>query len=83
MKIYLRDQSANFNKILTALIGTPVMSFDKRKLIEKATTIEIARDFAQVNLDFFYDYKIFPTDIMSFKAQWQLEKRGCAGHYIP
>ena len=53
------------------------MSFDKTKLIEKTTTIEIKteRTLEQLNLDFFFDYKIFPSNIMTFMTQWGQEKR--------
>ena len=53
------------------------MTFDKRKLTEKVSTIDIATDksLEQINLDFLFDYKIFPSNIMTFKTQWGQERR--------
>ncbi|NBW36199.1 MAG: DUF1990 family protein [Cytophagia bacterium] len=53
------------------------MTFDKTKLKEKTTTIKIntERTLGQLNLDFLFDYKIFPSNIMTFMTQWGQEKR--------
>jgi hypothetical protein len=53
------------------------MAFDKGKLIEKVSTINISTDksLKQINLDFLFDYKIFPSNIMTIKTQWGQEKR--------
>jgi len=77
MKIYLKDQTDNFGKLLTELMTRPVMAFDKTKLREKITTIGIScvADLRDIDLAFFFDYNIFPANIMSFMTQWQLEKR--------
>jgi len=77
MRIYLKDQARNFEKLLTALISTPVMKFDKTRLREKVTEIDIryAGDLGSLDLKFFFEYSIFPTNIMSVMTQWQLEKR--------
>ena len=55
----------------------PTMTFDKTKLREKTTTIDIKTKgtLGQLNLDFLFDYKIFPSDIMTFMTQWRQEKR--------
>jgi hypothetical protein len=77
MKIYLTDQADNFEKLLTELINKPTMTFDKSKLKEKITTTDIKteKNLGQVNLDFLFDYKIFPSTIMTFITQWGQEKR--------
>ena len=53
------------------------MTFDKTKLKEKATTIDIKtkKTLGQINLDILFDYKIFPSNILTFMTQWGQEKR--------
>ena len=77
MKISLTDQAENFERLLTELNSKPTMTFDKTKLKEKTTTIDIKTEktLEQLNLDFLFDYKIFPANIMTFMTQWGQEKR--------
>jgi hypothetical protein len=77
MKLYLTDQAKEFQRLLTDLISKPTMTFDKGKLTEKISTINISTDknLKLTNLDFLFDYKIFPSNIMTFKTQWGQEKR--------
>jgi hypothetical protein len=77
MKIYLTDQADNFYELLKQLTTKPTMTFDKTKLKEKTTTIDIKTEktLGQINLDFLFDYKIFPSNIMTFMTQWGQEKR--------
>jgi len=77
MKIYLTDQADNFDGLLKALTTKPAVTFDKTKLKEKTTTIDIKTEktLGQINLDFLFDYKIFPSNIMTFLTQWGQEKR--------
>jgi hypothetical protein len=77
MKIYLTDQADNFDGLLKQLTTKPTMTFDKTKLKEKTTTIDIKtkKTLGQINLDFFFDYKIFPSNIMTFMTEWEKEKR--------
>ena len=53
------------------------MDYDKPQLIEKITTINIdtKKPIDQLNLDFLFDYEIFPDNIMTFKTQWAEENR--------
>lgn len=53
------------------------MTFDKTKLNEKTTAIDIKTEktLGQLNLDFLFDYKIFPSNIMTFRTQWEQENR--------
>lgn len=53
------------------------MTFDKTKLKEKTTTIDIKSEktLEQLNLDFLFDYKIFPSSILTSMTQWGQEKR--------
>ena len=77
MKIYLTDQADNFDRLLNELMTKPTMTFDKTKLTEKTTTIDIKteRTLGQLDLDFLFDYKIFPSNIMTFMTQWGQENR--------
>ena len=77
MKLYITDQADRFHKLLTDLISKPSMMFDKGKLTMKVSTINISTDknLKLTNLDFLFDYKIFPSNIMTFKTQWGQEKR--------
>lgn len=53
------------------------MDYDKNELSEKITTIDIntTKKLEQINLDFLFDYNIFPENIMTYKAQWSEENR--------
>lgn len=67
MKIYLTDQAKNFTQHLEYLKRQPVMKYDRSKLTEKTTIISIdtTKKLQELNTDFFFDYKIFPSNIMT------------------
>lgn len=77
MKIYLKNQFANFKKHLDCLKTIQVMKYEKSQLTEKTTSIDLktTKKLEQINLDFLFDYQIFPNNIMKFKTQWADEKR--------
>lgn len=77
MKIYLTDQKNKFKQHLDFLKDKKVMDYDKSRLTEKITTIDIetTKNFDQLNLDFLFNYQIFPDNIMTFKTQWSDENR--------
>ena len=77
MKIYLSDQKNKFKQHLDFLKSRRVMEYDKTRLTEKITTIDIntTKKIDQLNLDFLFDYQIFPDNIMTFKNQWTDENR--------
>lgn len=77
MRIYLIDQSPKLVQHLDVLKTTKVMPYDKDELKEVISTIVIdtAKKLAELNLDFLFDYQIFPPHIMAFKTQWAVEKR--------
>lgn len=66
-----------FKQHLDLLKTKRVMDYTKTRLIEKISTIEIktAKNIDQINLDFLFDYHIFPDKIMTFISQWADEKR--------
>lgn len=77
MKIYLTDQTKSFPKHLEFLKRQDIIEYDISKLTEKTTSIGIDtyKNLADLNVDFFFDYNIFPNNIMTFLAQWKFEKR--------
>jgi hypothetical protein len=77
MKIFLTEQRKKLQQHLDFLITKKIMSYDKSRLIEKITIIDIntVKKIDQVNLDFLFDYQIFPDNIMAFKNQWTAENR--------
>lgn len=77
MKVYLTDQINNFKKHLHFLKTSEIMPYDKKSLKEKTTTVELQtnRNLDQLNLDFLFDYQIFPDNIMTFITQWTEENR--------
>ncbi len=77
MKIYLTDQAKSFSRHLDFLMRQPIMKYSRSKLIEKTTVIPIdtTKELQELNTDFFFDYKIFPSNIMTYLTQWGFEKR--------
>jgi hypothetical protein len=77
MNVYLTDQTDRLDQHLKALMGKPVMPFNKTKLREKVTTIQLdtCRPLGQIDLRFLFDYRVFPAHIMTFLTQWGHEGR--------
>lgn len=77
MKLFLTDQKNAFDQHLMTLIRLPVMVYNRQNLKEKITDIHLQTNkaFQELNLDFLFDYKIFPSNILTFKTQWEAEKR--------
>jgi hypothetical protein len=77
MRIYLADQSTNFPKHLEYLKRQTIIPYVSSKLTEKTTVIPIDthKDFHELDSAFFFDYKIFPSNIMTFLTQWSFENR--------
>jgi hypothetical protein len=55
----------------------PVMHYDRSKLIENTTIIPIGttKEPRDLETGFFFDYKIFPSNIMTYLTQWKYEER--------
>jgi hypothetical protein len=72
MKIYLTDQKNKFKQQLDFLKTKKVMDYAKSRLTDKISTIDIdtTKKLDQLNLDFLFDYQIFPDNIMTFKSEW-------------
>ncbi len=77
MRYYFFNQVHHLKKYLEILKLKKVMVYDKDKLTEKITEIEINtnKSLSDLNLDFFFDYNIFPSKILIFKSQWSDENR--------
>ena len=77
MKIYLTDQEKYFEKHLNSLKAQDIIKYDKTKLKEKTTFIEINSKKALVDFDlsFFWNYNIFPNNIMTFLTEWTFHNR--------
>ena len=62
---------------LKHLCTVPIIEYNKQQLKEKKTTIEIntSKKLADIDLNFLFDYKIFPDYIMSYLTQWANENR--------
>ena len=77
MKVHLTDQSKYFPQHLEFFKRQPVMLYSKPKMREKTTVISIAgtTEVQNLNTQFFFDYKVFPGNIMSYWTQWNAEGR--------
>jgi len=77
MKIFLTDQKNNFDSLLLELMTRPVMAYDRARLIEQTTTIELKTKthLDQLDLSCLFDYRIFPPHIMTHRTQWAQERR--------
>ena len=77
MKLFLTDQTKHLSKHLEDLKSVKIMNYTKADLFEKTSSVTIhhSDDFPALNLDFFFNYNIFPTRILSSKTQWQIEGR--------
>jgi Domain of unknown function (DUF1990) len=77
MKIYLRNQTAYFKKHLQNLKQQNAIKYDKQQLTEKITSIEISTNkaFGQLDTNFFWDYNIFPNNILCHLTEWTDQKR--------
>ena len=77
MKIFLSDQSDHFRFHLDLFTKSQVMQYDKSDLKEKITSIDLKtnKTIEQLDLQFLFDYKIFPDKIMSYLTQWRSEDR--------
>lgn len=77
MKIYFTNQIHQLDEHLEVLKSKPVVQYDKHKLIEKTTSISIqtAKSLQELDFDFFFNYRIFPSNILIFKTQWAVENR--------
>ena len=77
MKIYLTDQKNKFKQHLDFLKTKKVMDYDKSRLTNKISTIDIdtTKKLDQLNLDFLFDYQIFPDNIMIFNREWTDQSR--------
>lgn len=77
VKIALTNQRKNFKARLESLKQVPVRPYEKSRLREKISSIEIstALSLEYLDLSAFFDYRIFPEYILLAYPQWRDEKR--------
>ncbi len=77
MKIYLTDQKDRLGKHLAYFKTQEVMRYDKTSLSEKKSSVIVnaSGKITLPPLDFLFDYRIFPPEIMIYLTEWQEEKR--------
>ncbi len=78
MKIYLTNQSSKFPKHLEFFKNQKIMEYERDNLNEKISKIEIDCEFSKLNLNFFFNYEIFPESIINSLCQWNYENREMA-----
>lgn len=77
MKLFRTNQNAKFKEHLMELKSMPVMHYDKTRLKEKTTSvvIETTKSLKELDLNFLFQYRIFPEHIMAYLGEWSFENR--------
>ncbi|GEM_PF-469039 len=77
LKVYTTHQTHHLKKHLEDLKTKDVMKFERSNLVEKITEvlIESEKQLSDLDLNFFFNYEIFPKNIMIFETQWNDENR--------
>jgi len=73
MKIFLTDQTKNFSRHLDELKKKSVMKYDKNRLKESISSIDLESYPSDIQI--LWDYLIFPSSIMSFLTEWSVDNR--------
>lgn len=75
MKTFLTDQQKYFPNHLLELKSSDVIPYQKDLLKHKVSKQTIGCDFSDLSFDSFFDYEIFPTNILTAFPQWTDEHR--------
>lgn len=77
MKIYFSDQKNKFEKHLEFFKAQPIMIYDKINLAKKTSQIQlnIKAPIEDLNLQFLFNYQIFPPNMLTGLTEWNLENR--------
>ena len=77
MKIYLRNQTKYLKTHLENLKLQEIIKYDKSQLKEKTTFVHINtnKDIQKLDTKLFWEYNIFPKNIMNFLTEWNDQKR--------
>jgi Domain of unknown function (DUF1990) len=77
MKIFLTDQEKKLDTYLRELMSCKVVEFDRNKLTGKTSIVDLAsrKKLRETDLNFFFNYFIFPSNVMIHKTQWAMESR--------
>lgn len=80
MKLFLLDQQKHLDRFFP-IFKPLAMSYDAHTALrEKVTSLVIptdskVTDLSKYNLEFLFDYVVFPPDIMKFSSEWHKEGR--------
>lgn len=77
MKIFFTDQTKNFDNLLKEHVLRSTKIYSRDQVIEKISTIDLHCDkrLEDLDLGFFFNYKIFPPNILAYKTEWEAESR--------
>ena len=77
MKIFLLNQTPKMTQHLDFFKRQEVMAFSKPDLVEKESRITISTDLGiqELDLNFLFDYQIFPNNIIEGYCEWLVEKK--------
>lgn len=77
MKIYITDQYKRFPQHLEVLKHQPLINYNKSNLYKKSSiiSIESKKELHQLDLKFFFNYSVFPENIMTSMSEWNFENR--------
>lgn len=77
MNVSLFDQSKRLNTNLQALKSRKVEPYILSRLIEKRSevSIPVKKEFKDFSFNFFFNYNIFPENILVHYSEWNLENR--------
>jgi len=80
MQVYIFNQATKFVQHLIKLKDAAIMKYDEHKMNEKVSIVELKTNCSikELDLNFLFDYIIFPKEIMISKGQWELENRKMA-----
>ncbi len=80
MKIYVKSQDEKLKQHLEVLKKEKVMEYDRAQLIDKTSLIElnVKKRLNEIDLEFLFNYDIFPKHILGSLNQWDAENRKMA-----
>lgn len=75
MKIFFKDQKIHFKKHLSDLKKVNIIPYQEQELKHKLNTQILKPDSYKSRIDLLFNYKIFPSNILSAYPQWIDENR--------
>lgn len=79
MKLFLFSQQKHFPNWLNLFKGAKVMPYNAAELRKKVTTIKIdgAKKLSEIDLSSFFDYQLFPENILLPFPEWKKTSHEC------